>query len=168
MAHFSFHSDGGFDSTTLGKLTSVVARRSSNLLNGAEVEDVVLKIVGEAVVTASKPDPTQDVATIAFAYAKKTNYYARARKQAEDLRRAMTAAAKDDYAEKPSRVDIEHRVAVRAVLRTLPKHLARVLWLCDGEGYTLAEAAAMLGVSTPTLARYRAAARIQFKSAWAA
>lgn len=159
MAHYSFQTDGGFDSVTFAKLTSIVARRSSNLLNGAEVDDIVLKIVGDATLTASKPGSTQSVATIAFAYARRSDYYARARIQAEDLRQMMTAAARDNYAEKPSPENIEHRMAVRAVLRTLPNHLARVLWLCDGEGYTLAEVAAMLGVSTSTVARYRTAAR---------
>lgn len=168
MAHFSFSTNGGFDEDSLGKLASLVKRRSSSLLNTAEVEDVMLRIVADAAFTASKPGSTQSVATIAFSYAKRTAYYARARAQAEDLRRGLAAEANEDYAEKPSPEDIETRVAVRSVLKKMPQHLAQVLWLCDGEGYTLAEAALILGIPKPTVQSRRATARIQFKAAWAA
>ena len=179
MAHFNFGTTGGFDHTKMAQLRAVVARRSSSLLNSAEVEDIVSTIISAAVVRASKPDATQDVATIAFAYARHTNYYQRAKEQAVDLRMAMAAARNDedsdaddegadDFPDKAEEDDLAERATVRSVERSLPKNLARVLWLCDAEGHTLSEASETLGVPVPTLHRHLRAARVAFKAAWAA
>lgn len=169
MAHLNFQTDGGFDKPTLAKLRAVIRCRSPHFLNEAEIDDVMSKILTDAAVTAAKAESTQDLATIAFAYARHSNYYSRAREFAEDLRRGMAESAREGYAEKAaSSHDPTTQIAVRSVLRGLPPHLARALWLCDAEGYTLAEAATMLGVPLSTLNRQRVTARRMFTTAWAA
>lgn len=170
MAHFNFEHDGGMTAEKYKKLETVVRQRSSAYMNKAEVEDIVQTIVKDATIAAAKPHATADVATIAFAYARdKTSYYQRARAQAVDHRMAMALNAEvGNEFENPNSTDFTRSIDVRAVLRSLPKDLARVLWLCDAVGHTLMQASDMLGVPVATLHRRRAQAREAFKAAWVA
>lgn len=177
MAHLNFQHNGGFDDAKLKKLRSIVKQRANGALNHAEVEDIASSILTSAAITASKPDTSADLATIAFAYARNATFYSRAKVQAVDMRMALFVARDDDDSDTSepddgfdpaSPMDLEAGVMVRSVLRSLPRDDARLLWLTDAEGLTLAEASEVLGVPVPTLHRRRVKARAAFRAAWAA
>lgn len=62
--------------------------------------------------------------------------------------------------------DESDRVAVRRVMEGLSKDLRAVIALCDLEGLTYAEAAAILGVPEGTVASRLSAARAEFRDRW--
>ena len=148
-----------------GRYRDEVSRSLMGRVDVDDLDDAVQEAFARASLHRDRIDPDRVVGWLITTARNVAVDWHRSRARSDGAPGCRDAPAEDRGCEGSAERSVD-RLAVSGVLAALPPRQREVLWMCEAEGHSAPEAAALLGISVEATKSLRARARRTFCAAW--